>query len=373
RRALVRDKLVSASARTRVAIGKTRRDLSHRAAGLAAGATSPFGDRQEASDEVLAERVRSRVGRYCSHASSLEVAVHDGKVTLGGPILAEEVNDVLRAAAAVPGVSGVEDRLEVYEEPGNVSGLQGQGRRPGLTPNFLRANWAPATRLLAGTAGFGLMAYALRRRTPAAALVGTAGLGLFLRGLTNLEFKQMLGVGEGGRGISRVKTIHIAAPVERVFEIWSRYVNFPQFMTHVREVRDLGGGRSHWTLNGPAGIRVEWDAEVTRTIPDQLLAWKTLPGSQVAHRGTVRFDPTPDGGTRVQVQLSYTPPAGLFGHAAAALLGADPKRLMDDDLMRMKTFIETGHPPHDAAAGHPRGNQGRRAAEKAEPVAAAAG
>jgi hypothetical protein len=33
----------------------------------------------------------------------------------------------------------------------------------------------------------------------------------------------------------------------------------------------------------------------------------------------------------------------------AALFGADPKREMDEDLLRMKTLIEGGSPPHDAA------------------------
>ncbi|MGQ0547505.1 MAG: hypothetical protein ACT4P3_19600 [Betaproteobacteria bacterium] len=45
----------------------------------------------------------------------------------------------------------------------------------------------------------------------------------------------------------------------------------------------------------------------------------------------------------------YVPPAGALGHAVAALFGADPKSEMDADLMRMKTMLETGRPPHDAA------------------------
>ena len=67
------------------------------------------------------------------------------------------------------------------------------------------------------------------------------------------------------------------------------------------------------------------------------------------HAGEVRFEPNGDGGTRLGVRLAYVPPAGALGHAVAALLGADPKSEMDADLMRMKTMIETGRPPHDAA------------------------
>ena len=55
---------------------------------------------------------------------------------------------------------------------------------------------------------------------------------------------------------------------------------------------------------------------------------------------------------QVHIQLSYNPPAGAVGHAVAALFGADSKTEMDEDLMQMKTMIETGIPPRDAAQSH---------------------
>jgi uncharacterized membrane protein len=48
--------------------------------------------------------------------------------------------------------------------------------------------------------------------------------------------------------------------------------------------------------------------------------------------------------------MCYNPPAGAIGDALARLIGADPKSLMDADLVRMKTLIETGKVPHDAPA-----------------------
>jgi uncharacterized membrane protein len=95
---------------------------------------------------------------------------------------------------------------------------------------------------------------------------------------------------------------------------------------------------------------VEFDAEVTRAVWNKMIAWRTLGGSPVAHAGTVRFDALADGRTRVDVHMSYDPPAGWLGHGVAAAFGADPKSSMDADLARMKTMIETGHAPHDAAA-----------------------
>jgi uncharacterized membrane protein len=87
----------------------------------------------------------------------------------------------------------------------------------------------------------------------------------------------------------------------------------------------------------------------TRLEPNKLIAWRTLPGSAVEHAGLLRFEPT-EGGTRVFVTMNYTPPAGALGHAVARLFGADPKSELDDDLMRMKVFLETGRRAHDASA-----------------------
>jgi uncharacterized membrane protein len=68
----------------------------------------------------------------------------------------------------------------------------------------------------------------------------------------------------------------------------------------------------------------------------------------VEHAGIVQFEPMGTG-TRVQIRLSYNPPAGALGHAIAWLTGSDPKRELDEDLARMKSFVETGITPHDAA------------------------
>ena len=91
---------------------------------------------------------------------------------------------------------------------------------------------------------------------------------------------------------------------------------------------------------------MEWDAEVTRAEPGRLLSWATVETAPVESFGTVRFVPV-DGGTRVDVRLSYNPPLGAVGHAVAALLGADPKQQLDDDLLRLKSLLERGKPSGD--------------------------
>jgi uncharacterized membrane protein len=110
----------------------------------------------------------------------------------------------------------------------------------------------------------------------------------------------------------------------------------------------VGEDRSHWVVDGPAGVPVEWDAVITRLEPNEVLAWKSAPGSVIRSAGIVRFAQNDDGTTRVDLKMSYNPPAGAIGHAASKLLRADPKKQMDDDLARAKTFLETGTPAHDA-------------------------
>jgi uncharacterized membrane protein len=145
------------------------------------------------------------------------------------------------------------------------------------------------------------------------------------------------------------KGIDVAAPVEEVFGFWADFENFPRVLADIREVEETGDGRSHWVVSGPAGVAVEWDAFVTKLVPNELLAWKSVEGSDVEHAGVVRFEPKADGTTRVHIKVGYNPPGGAVGRALAALAGADPEGKLDEALTRIKKFIETGNKPRDAA------------------------
>jgi uncharacterized membrane protein len=346
RRARTRDKAVHAARVVSEGAKVTALDTVHRAQGAWAEARRMF-SHEEVDDDVLVERVRAELGRVVSHPHAIEAATNGGHLTLIGPILSYEVRPLLRAVRRVPGVRAVSDQLTVYSEPGNLPALQGGEPRAGERFELLQENWSPAARIMAGGAGAALMLAALRARGGLCALLGVSGSALLARAAANRDLASLLGFGR--RGISVQKTIYVAAPVERVFDFWTDYQNFPRFMHHVRDVRPMADNRSHWVVAGPAGVPVQWTAEVTRVLPGELIEWRSISDSDVRHEGAVRFVATSDGGTRLSVRLSYLPPAGAFGHAVATMFGADPKSEMDADLMRMKSMIETGHPPHDAA------------------------
>lgn len=341
RRSLARDKAAHAWHRTEDAIASFGSDVGNRAQGVYAGAKAKVKRGEEVSDAVLVERVRSKLGRYVSHPSSVEVTANAGRITLRGPILEDEVDDALRVAWTIRGVSDVENQLQVHATPENVPGLQGPGKRPGQAWGFRRTNWSPTHRVIAGTTGAALAAVAATRRTnPLAIAAGVAGLAFALRGITNRGVKRLAGFGAGRGAVTVHKTMHFNTPVEKVWQTWDSYENFPRFMSNVQEVRDLGGERSHWVVKGPAGKTVEWDAVVTKRIPNRELAWKTVPGSMIQHSGVVQFRETREG-SKVDIRLSYNPIAGAFGHVVASLFASDPKTQLDQDLQRMKTLVES--------------------------------
>jgi len=191
RRALVRDQFVHACAKSRSAADVFRRDATNRLHGWMAVSRSAI-HRDEPSDDVLKARVRAKIGRCVSHPSSIEVDAHDGVVTLAGPILADEVDALTANVESVRGVQSVRSELDVYDEPGNVSGLQGGRPRRGAVLDVMQDSWSPTTRTALGAAGVGLMAACLASRTPTAIVLGTLGFGLAARAMTNAPARRLM-------------------------------------------------------------------------------------------------------------------------------------------------------------------------------------
>jgi uncharacterized membrane protein len=346
RRAHVWEKALHGAHGARHAIEVVARDMAHRARGLLYKFRGRLHE-EEVDDVTLEARVRSALGRVCSHPGAIQVTCRQGRVRLKGPLLASEVKQVLARVRHVRGVHEIDDALEAHPESGRQPDLQGGVGRPGDRPELLQHHWSPTARFLVGLGSLGLIAYGLTRRGVLRPGLGVAGLLLGLRSLTNLELKRLTGIGAGPLGLTLQKDISVNAPVNEVFAFWQAMHNFPRFMSHVEEVQLLSEGKSRWKVRGPAGIVFEWDAVITRIESGRLLAWQSVAGAMVENAGVIRFEDAGGGRTRLDIRLSYNPPAGVIGHAFAKLLGADPKKQMDDDLLRFKSLMELGK-----ATGH---------------------
>jgi hypothetical protein len=165
RRALMRDQVVRATRKTRDGLDATTRDVANRAGGIAAAASGRWSEGQVDDDRLVA-RVRAKLGRVCSHPHAIDVDAQDGTVTLRGPVLSSEANDIVTVVTAVRGVATVNDELDAHESAEGVPALQGERRVAGPSLDILQDNWAPATRAVvsAGLLATGVwMAYTARR------------------------------------------------------------------------------------------------------------------------------------------------------------------------------------------------------------------
>jgi uncharacterized membrane protein len=338
RRAMVVDKANRFVNNLDTSIDTAVQDARNRARGVLSEMTARLSD-QGAPDWILEERVRSNLGRIGRSTRTLDIRAEGGRLHLGGTVLRGDEESIVRAALRTRGVHGVENNLRVVDDPQDIPALQQTSSS--MMSQQTQRNWSPATRLLSGVGGSLLTLYGLTRRGVAKPVLSTAGLVLTARGVTNLDTRSLLGLSHAENGIRVNKAINIFAPIDEVYHFWRNFENFPLFMNHVKEI-SVQNEISNWKVAGPAGSTVEFQSRVTQDIPNDTIAWETLPDSQVRSSGFVRFDENRDGSTRVTVQMTYIPPAGVAGHAIAQLFGVDPRQAMHDDLIRLKTLLEEG-------------------------------
>jgi uncharacterized membrane protein len=205
----------------------------------------------------------------------------------------------------------------------------------------------------ASLAGGGLLAlYGLSRGNWLGFGLAAAGASLVYRGLTgHCGLYSSLGVNTSephspqasvaaARGVKVVRAVTINRSPEEVYRAWRNFEKLPSFMQHLNTVT-VQGNRSHWTAKAPAGMSVEWDAEIINDKPNHVIAWRSLEGSQVSTAGSVHFTPAPGGrGTEVLVELKYDLPAGKLGSWFAWLFGEEPSVQVREDLRRFKQLLE---------------------------------
>ena len=198
------------------------------------------------------------------------------------------------------------------------------------------------------------------RRSALGALLAASSAPLLYRGITGHWPAVLNGYSgpentttalAGDRGVQVREAIRLEAPVADVFRFWRRLENLPRFMTHLDRVTELADGKSHWVAAGPAGLAVEWDAEIINESANKLLAWQSLPGSDIVTAGSVNFDSVRGGrSTQVSVSLQYAPPAGKAGALMASLFGREPSQTIREDLRHLKHVLEAGEIPRATTA-----------------------
>jgi ribosome-associated toxin RatA of RatAB toxin-antitoxin module len=135
--------------------------------------------------------------------------------------------------------------------------------------------------------------------------------------------------------------VTVNAPVHQVYALYTHFNDYPKFMTFVKEVTYLDDERSHWVVD-VAG-KHEWDAVNEDWIADRQIGWRSVDG--VSNRGRVTFEPAGTDRTRVAVDVSYDPPAGLFGQLGELLgAGGQFERRLQHDLQHFATMVEQAPP-----------------------------
>lgn len=220
-----------------------------------------------------------------------------------------------------------------------------------------RQNVGALERVASAVAGGLLTAWGLRRRGATGYGAALLGAELVYRGASgHCHAYTAMGIStkeERARGtpaaLDHDKSIDVRhgvtidRPREELYAIWRDFATLPQFMTHLERVDVMTPIVSHWVTKGPAGVSVEWDAEIVDEREGEWIAWRAIEPAQVPNNGTVMFRDAPAGGTEVFVTLEAQPPAGRLGELVARMFGRSPERQVRMALERFKQMTEQRH------------------------------
>lgn len=209
-------------------------------------------------------------------------------------------------------------------------------------------NVGKAERIASVLAGALLAYYGLQKANKGGLAMAAAGGGLLFRGASGYcPMNELVGRDSSTQkdiALEITRSLTINKLRSEVYQYWRQFENLPRFMEHLQDVRQLGPKRSHWVARVPKGVgTIEWDADIITEETDTLIAWRSLPGSDIDNAGEVRFTDAPAGrGTIVQATISYRPPVGAVGGSVAKLLNPAFEAIVKNDLRRFKQLMETG-------------------------------
>ena len=140
--------------------------------------------------------------------------------------------------------------------------------------------------------------------------------------------------GSARRSVDMHMTVVVERPVSEVFEFCRDFENFPKIVDVLLSVEDSQDGRSHWAVRSPKGAAIEWDAVVTKYVPNAVIAWESVPGSVVHAGGTMRFSPLSAAETRLDITLTYQPLRTGLNEALHAMMTAPNARRIQGELLK---------------------------------------
>jgi len=227
--------------------------------------------------------------------------------------------------------------------------------KPAANTECGRVNVGDIERASSVVAGGALALCGIRKLDSLGGLLMTAiGGSLLYRGVSgHCQMYDVLGMNTAARnratsvpaqqGTKVERSIRINRSPAEIYAFWRNFDNLPKFMSHLVSVECTGSNRSHWVARGPLGTSVAWDAEIINERPGEMIAWRSVAGSEIDMAGSVHFSPAPGGqGTEVRVSLKYNPPGGKIGIGVAKLFGKEPQRQIQVDLERLKQVCEAG-------------------------------
>ena len=243
----------------------------------------------------------------------------------------------------------------------------GHGQQPrsfshGNSHDSVTVNVGDTERLVSLSAGAVLAGVGLARRDLPGLLIAGVGGALVYRGVSGhcdvyealqvdtaeSHLKQAPSVRLKKNGVHVAETFLIHRSADELYATWRDFEKLPTVLSHLKSVREIDGKRSEWIARAPGiiGGEVRWESELIADEPGRRIAWQTVEGSRVEHRGTVTFAKAPgDRGTFLRIDLRYLTPAGQAGEWIAWMFGSEPKEQIRSDLRKFKSLVETGEIP----------------------------
>lgn len=143
----------------------------------------------------------------------------------------------------------------------------------------------------------------------------------------------------------RALTIEDHQPQE-IYNFLKNLNHLQKFMKGVEEILPLSAHQFHWSMKLKTGLYLEWDVEITENIPGAMICWESLPQSPLDTKGVVLFNKSPDStGTIISVSMDCDLPGKSVTGFAAILTGNDPDNMIQENLHRLKAYLETGEIP----------------------------